>query len=172
MDGLSVVLFFSSYMRLGTRFNPLPPRWMIHHDVKAQTGFWAHWTESLCTPFQSQQLVSAELLLDPSSTMPISTPSTRTSVSTSNREPSRPIPVCFQVLINVVLVYISWSSTYILDLIRWSQYPLAYSTTDSGSLESLAPLSTTRPFHHAPSSQFQCVRVLNNHQWRSYSWPS
>ena len=39
MDDLSVVLFFSSYMPLGTRFNPLAPRWMMHHDVEAQTGF-------------------------------------------------------------------------------------------------------------------------------------
>ena len=28
-----------SYMRLGIRFNPFPPHWMTHHDVKAQTGF-------------------------------------------------------------------------------------------------------------------------------------
>ena len=37
-DGLSVVLSFTSYMLLGTPSNPLAPRWMMHHDVKAQTG--------------------------------------------------------------------------------------------------------------------------------------
>ena len=106
-DGLSVVLSFTSYMLLGTPSNPLAPRWMMHHNVKSQTAFRAHWTESVRTPSQSQQLVSAELLLDPSSTASISTPSMRTSVSTSNRESSCPVLVCFKVLIDVVIVYIS-----------------------------------------------------------------